>query len=32
MTESERYEFALNAVFYWESVEFFQKQCDMNTL
>ena len=28
MTESERYEFVLNAVFYWEPVEFFQKQCN----
>ena len=32
MTESERCELVLNAVFYWEPVEFFQKQCDMITL
>ena len=29
MTESERCELVLNAVFYWEPVEFFQKRCDM---
>ena len=29
MTESERCKLVLNAVFYWEPVEFFQKQCDM---
>ena len=32
MTESERCELVLNAVFYWEPVEFFQKRCDMTTL
>ena len=32
MTESERCELVLNAVFYWELVEFFQKWCDMITL
>ncbi len=32
MTESERCELVLNAVFYWEPVEFFQKRCDMITL
>ena len=32
MAESERCELVLNAVFYWEPVEFFQKQCDMITL
>ena len=31
MTESERCELVLNAVFYWEPVEFFQKRCDMIT-
>ena len=29
VTESERCELALSAIFYWESVEFFQKRCDM---
>ena len=29
MTECERCELVLNAVFYWEPVEFFQKLCDM---
>ena len=32
MTESERCELVLNAVFYSEPVEFFQKRCDMITL
>ena len=32
VTESERLELVLNAVFYWEPVEFFQKRCDMITL
>ena len=32
MMESERCELVLNAVFYWEPVEFFQKRCDMITL
>ena len=32
VTESERCELVLNAVFYWESVEFCQKRCDMITL
>ena len=32
VTESKRYELVLNAVFYWEPVEFFQKRCDMITL
>ena len=32
MTESERCELVLNAVFYWEPVEFFQKRCNMITL
>ena len=32
MAESERCELVLNAVFYWEPVEFFQKRCDMTTL
>ena len=32
MTESERCELVLNAVFNWEPVEFFQKLCDMITL
>ena len=32
VTESERCELVLNAVFYWELVEFFQKWCDMITL
>ena len=32
MTESELCELVLNAVFYWEPVEFFQKRCDMITL
>ena len=32
VTESERCELVLNAVFYWEPVEFFQKRCDMITL
>ena len=32
VTESERYELVLNAVFYWDPVEFFQKRCDMITL
>ena len=32
MTESERCEFVLNAVFNWEPVEFFQKRSDMITL
>ena len=27
--ESEHCELVLNAVFYWEPVEFFQKQCNM---
>ena len=31
-TESECCELVLNAVFYWEPVEFFQKWCDMITL
>ena len=30
--ESKRYKLVLNAVFYWEPVEFFQKRCDMITL
>ena len=30
--ESECCEVVLNAVFYWEPVEFFQKRCDMITL
>ena len=29
MMESERCELVLNAVFYWEPVEFFQLRCDM---
>ena len=32
VTKSECCELVLNAVFYWEPVEFFQKQCDMITL
>ena len=32
VTESERCELVLNAVFYWVPVEFFQKRCDMITL
>ena len=32
VTESERCELILNAVFYREPVEFFQKRCDMITL
>ena len=32
VTESERCELVLNAVFNWEPVEFFQKRCDMITL
>ena len=32
MTESERCELVLNAVFYWEPMEFFQKRYDMITL
>ena len=32
VTESERCELVLNAIFYWESVEFFQKRCAMITL
>ena len=32
MTESERCELVLNAVFYWKPVEFFKKRCDMITL
>ena len=32
MTESERCELVLNAVFNWEPVEFFQKRCDTITL
>ena len=32
MIETERCELVLNAVFYWEPVEFFQKRCDMITL
>ena len=32
VTENERCELVLNAVFYWEPVEFFQKRCDMITL
>ena len=32
MTENDRCELVLNAVFYWEPVEFFQKWCDMITL
>ena len=32
MTESERCELILDAVFNWEPVEFFQKRCDMITL
>ena len=32
MTETERCELVLNAIFYWEPVEFFQKRCDMITL
>ena len=29
--EEERCELVLNAVFYWEPVEFFQKRCNMIT-
>ena len=32
VTESERCELVLNAVFYWEPEEFYQKRCDMITL
>ena len=32
MTESELCELLLNAVFYWEPVEFFQKRYDVITL
>ena len=32
VTESERCELVLSAVFNWEPVEFFQKRCDMITL
>ena len=32
VTENERCKLVLNAVFYWEPVEFFQKRCDMITL
>ena len=32
VTESERCELVLNAVFNWEPVEFFQKRCDTITL
>jgi len=32
VTESERCELVLNAVFYWEPVEFCQKRCDMISL
>ena len=32
MTESERCELVLNAIFYWEPVEFFQKRGDVMTL
>ena len=32
MTENERCELVLNAVFDWEPVEFVQKWCDMITL
>ena len=32
MTESERCEIVLNAVFYWELVECLQKRCDLITL
>ena len=32
LTQSERCELVLNAVFYREPVEFFQKRCDMITL
>ena len=32
VTESERCELVLNAVFNWEPVEFVQKRCDMITL
>jgi len=32
VTECEHCKLVLNAVFYWEPVEFFQKQCDMITL
>ena len=32
MMKSERCELVLNAVFYWEPVEFFEKRCDMITL
>ena len=32
VTESERCELVLNAVFYWEPVQVFQKRCDMITL
>ena len=30
--ESERCELVLNAVFYWEPMEVYQKRCDMTTL
>ena len=30
MTESERSELVLNAVFYWEPMEFFQKWCGVS--
>ena len=32
MTKSERCELVLNALFYWEPMEFFQKRSDMTTL
>ena len=32
MTKSKRCELVLNALFYWEPMEFFQKRCDMTTL
>ena len=32
MMESECCEVVLNAVFYWEPVEFFQKRCDIVVL
>ena len=32
VTKSESCELALNAVFYWGTMEFFKKRCDMSTL
>ena len=32
VTESERCVLVLNAVFYWEPMEVYQKRCDMTTL